>query len=418
MRAGPSCPAHGGRHVTHRRRTYAPPRARELLHRGRGRRGSGRTRPPSRPSTARANTTAATAPRPLAATAAPPFRFSRVGPEGPKQLSEQNLRKVAARDDQGQRRRRDDPGRLHLPRPVRRPRPHPRPHRRELGETSRRRTLLQGRSRRWTWTPCTARARSDPVLHSSTGRRRHLKIGRRRRSAASRAVTASTSPRGLGSIGRAQGGHPRPPQRREPRRRPGTTLAFIRFHNRVVEGWPRRRPPSGSGRPGVGSCATTSGCCAPTTCRGSSTAPSSTTSSPTGASSSSPAPPTDHADDAGRVLRRRLPARSHMIRGAYDWNRASPTARDPGPAVQLLGHQRRPRRAARPCRRNWIADWRRLFDFAQAATADLEPSRGEFNLARRIDTLLVDPLAALPRAPSAATVRRRARSGPTSPSAT
>ena len=30
----------GGRHVTHRRRTYAPPRARELLHRGRGGGGS------------------------------------------------------------------------------------------------------------------------------------------------------------------------------------------------------------------------------------------------------------------------------------------------------------------------------------------------------------------------------------------
>jgi len=47
---------------------------------------------------------------------------------------------------------------------------------------------------------------------------------------------------------------------------------------------------------------------------------------------------------------------------------------------------------------NWIADWRRLYDFeADAGRADLKAPAGQFNRARRIDTLLVNPLANLPR---------------------
>ncbi|TPQ19545.1 heme peroxidase [Streptomyces sporangiiformans] len=45
---------------------------------------------------------------------------------------------------------------------------------------------------------------------------------------------------------------------------------------------------------------------------------------------------------------------------------------------------------------NWIADFRRLFDFGEASRDDLVVPEGEFNLAKRLDTLLVDPLAALP----------------------
>ncbi|UUZ60784.1 peroxidase family protein [Nocardioides sp. B-3] len=45
---------------------------------------------------------------------------------------------------------------------------------------------------------------------------------------------------------------------------------------------------------------------------------------------------------------------------------------------------------------NWIADWRRLYRFAQINRPDLKPPRGEFNVARRIDTRLVDPLSVLP----------------------
>ncbi len=46
---------------------------------------------------------------------------------------------------------------------------------------------------------------------------------------------------------------------------------------------------------------------------------------------------------------------------------------------------------------NWVADWRRLFDFTPLGQANLDLGPGEtLNLARRIDTKLVDPLAKLP----------------------
>ncbi|MFF3482700.1 heme peroxidase family protein [Streptomyces sp. NPDC002701] len=45
---------------------------------------------------------------------------------------------------------------------------------------------------------------------------------------------------------------------------------------------------------------------------------------------------------------------------------------------------------------NWIADFRRLFDFGEAGRDDLVVPADEFNVAKRVDTLLVDPLAALP----------------------
>lgn len=46
---------------------------------------------------------------------------------------------------------------------------------------------------------------------------------------------------------------------------------------------------------------------------------------------------------------------------------------------------------------NWIADWRRLYDFAgEAKRADLAAPEGKPNFARPLDTLLVNPLADLP----------------------
>ena len=45
---------------------------------------------------------------------------------------------------------------------------------------------------------------------------------------------------------------------------------------------------------------------------------------------------------------------------------------------------------------NWLADWRRMYDFAAAGRADLAPPNGNVNFAKRIDTLLTDPLANLP----------------------
>jgi heme peroxidase len=44
----------------------------------------------------------------------------------------------------------------------------------------------------------------------------------------------------------------------------------------------------------------------------------------------------------------------------------------------------------------WVADFRRLFDFGEAGRADLTVPAAKFNRARRIDTLLAKPLATLP----------------------
>jgi hypothetical protein len=45
---------------------------------------------------------------------------------------------------------------------------------------------------------------------------------------------------------------------------------------------------------------------------------------------------------------------------------------------------------------NWAADFRRLFDFSEAGRDDLTVADAEFNFTKRIDTLLVDPLKQLP----------------------
>ena len=75
------------------------------------------------------------------------------------------------------------------------------------------------------------------------------------------------------------------------------------------------------------------------------------------------------------------------------------------PAVHLLRHQREPRRRAADRRpepgverlpSNWIADFRRLYDFGEAGRADLVVPAERLNRAKRIDTLLVNPLRNLP----------------------
>ena len=98
----------------------------ELLHRGRGTadhpgRAAAAATSPTR---SRSRTTrSAGKPRELAADTAPPFRFSRVGPQGTPPERHHHP-EAGPRDGRRWGRRRDDPRRLHLPRPVRRPRPH------------------------------------------------------------------------------------------------------------------------------------------------------------------------------------------------------------------------------------------------------------------------------------------------------
>src|SRR5204863_7211519 len=45
---------------------------------------------------------------------------------------------------------------------------------------------------------------------------------------------------------------------------------------------------------------------------------------------------------------------------------------------------------------NWVADFRRLYDFGEAGKANLTVPPAKFNLARRIDTKLANPLHDLP----------------------
>jgi len=100
-----------------------------------------------------------------------------------------------------------------------------------------------------------------------------------------------------------------------------------------------------------------------------------------------------------------------MIRNSYEWNRVF-SAEGPGPSASLPllfqfsgtsgtlspdgpvsdpdsgSFERLPT--------NWIADFRRLYDFGEAGRKDLQVEAAKSNLAKRIDTLLVDPLRDLP----------------------
>jgi Animal haem peroxidase len=88
-----------------------------------------------------------------------------------------------------------------------------------------------------------------------------------------------------------------------------------------------------------------------------------------------------------------------MVRSAYAWNRVFEGVEGTleflftfsGTGGNLGGEPSLPT--------NWIADFRRLYDFTEAGRNDLKPIRGgrnRLNFARRIDTLLVDPLRLLP----------------------
>jgi Animal haem peroxidase len=89
-----------------------------------------------------------------------------------------------------------------------------------------------------------------------------------------------------------------------------------------------------------------------------------------------------------------------MIRAAYDWNKIfdnglgtlfflftfSAGSGNLGGSPRLLS--------------SWIADFRRLYDFSEAGRADLTVPVAKFNHAMRIDTTLANPLADLPGFPA------------------
>jgi hypothetical protein len=85
-----------------------------------------------------------------------------------------------------------------------------------------------------------------------------------------------------------------------------------------------------------------------------------------------------------------------MVRGAYNWNRIFDDGAGTlgflfafsGFSGDMLGGLRLPS--------NWIADFRRLYDFGENNKPDLVVSASKFNKARRLDTLLAQSLAHLP----------------------
>lgn len=104
-----------------------------------------------------------------------------------------------------------------------------------------------------------------------------------------------------------------------------------------------------------------------------------------------------------------------MVRGAYQWNRVFNTNGGlggpatllllftftgvagnfaPGSGLPELDDPNSGTVDTLPT--NWIVDFRRLYDFGEAGRADLAPPAGGGNVAKRIDSLLVDPLAQLP----------------------
>lgn len=84
-----------------------------------------------------------------------------------------------------------------------------------------------------------------------------------------------------------------------------------------------------------------------------------------------------------------------MVRPAYDWNRRFPD--EAGSLFYMFDFSAlggtlggNPRLAS-----NWIADWRRMYDFPSGGHPELAGPNG-FNRADRVDTLLADPLRFLP----------------------
>jgi len=89
-----------------------------------------------------------------------------------------------------------------------------------------------------------------------------------------------------------------------------------------------------------------------------------------------------------------------MIRGAYNWNKVFDDGDGTldflfefsGGSGSLGGDPRLPS--------NWVADFRRLYDFGEANRPALVVPEDKFNLAMRIDTTLVSPLKSLPNIPA------------------
>lgn len=85
-----------------------------------------------------------------------------------------------------------------------------------------------------------------------------------------------------------------------------------------------------------------------------------------------------------------------MVRDTYNWNRIFDNGG--GALFFLFGFSATSGGLAgdNPLPSNWIADFRRLYEFGEAGRPDLSVPDSKFNKARNIDTRLTDPLANLP----------------------
>jgi hypothetical protein len=89
-----------------------------------------------------------------------------------------------------------------------------------------------------------------------------------------------------------------------------------------------------------------------------------------------------------------------MIRRAYDWNKIFDNGFGTLDLLFEFSAGSGPLGGGPRLPSSWIADFRRLYDFSEAGRADLVVPEAKFNRAMRIDTTLVNPLASLPGFPA------------------
>jgi hypothetical protein len=85
-----------------------------------------------------------------------------------------------------------------------------------------------------------------------------------------------------------------------------------------------------------------------------------------------------------------------MVRDTYNWNRFFDNGGGFLSLLFVFSGTSGGLSGDNPLPSNWIADFRRLYNFAEAQRPDLVVAPGKFNHARNIDTRLTDPLATLP----------------------
>jgi len=337
----------------------------------------------------------------LAATAAPPFRFSRMGPGGAgRQLPEPTRRKAGVAMTEGGGGASQVPaGFTYLGQFV----DHDMTFDKTdvmLGQNVSPVDLLQGRSPSLDLDSLYGAGPLDPGsarFYEADGV--HLKLGETVAIGGDAAMDGFDLPRGEGTTNAAKRKAVIPDFRNDENLAVASThLAFIRFHNRIVDTLPAATPPAmrfAQARelatkhyqwmlrhdyltricaPGVLSNVFNNG-------RKAFEVGAAPTDVPT--------MPIEFSVAAFRL--------GHaMVRQNYNWNARFDNG---GGSLDLLflfsgtsgnfaGEQRLPS--------NWIADFRRLYDFKEAGRADLAVPAGKFNRAMRIDTTLVNPLANLP----------------------